>query len=139
MLRGVFRRSIWCALAILAVHFWLHADYGGGRFDFFFTRGAPKFSPPVTGTGTMALLLLFVLMLPTAGAVTCLSCNDGIPGCQGGRACPMFRVPFVNGEILRTEAGQHTEMLEGEGEEEGEEVVHTLLTVSYTHLTLPTN
>ena len=72
----------------------------------------------------MALAIL-VLGMPRAGAVTCLSCNDGIPGCAGGAACPMYSVPFVNGEILRAANGQHEVLGD---DEDAEAVVHTLLT-----------
>jgi hypothetical protein len=71
--------------------------------------------------------LLFVLYgLVGVQGVTCLSCHDGVSGCNGGDSCPFANLPFINSEILRSNGGSHEETTT---DAEGAETVitHTLL------------
>ena len=73
--------------------------------------------------GLLFMMALFMI-LDTAQGVVCMSCHDGVAGCQGGETCPFFNLPFINGEILRGESGTHTTPGEGEG---AAGVTHVLL------------
>jgi hypothetical protein len=70
-------------------------------------------APPV-----LVLAAVFMALIPSAEAVVCMSCHDGVPGCQGGAACPFFTTPMINSIILGGDTGTHTD---------GNGVVTTLL------------
>jgi hypothetical protein len=53
--------------------------------------------------------IVFTALLPTAEAVVCMSCHDGVPGCTGGAGCPFFTTPMINSVILGSNAGTHTD------------------------------
>ena len=72
---------------------------------------------------TIILILMLLYLVSGAEAVVCMSCHDGIAGCQGGESCPFYSLPFINGEILRGASGTHTT----QGEGDAGNTVHTLL------------
>ena len=72
----------------------------------------------------LVFLAVWLWQVRPCGAVVCLSCHDGIPGCEGGAACPFYTGPFINSEILSADSGSHSVA----GLDGAEATVYTMIT-----------
>jgi hypothetical protein len=72
------------------------------------------------------LSLFYLYGLAGVKGVVCMSCQDGIPGCEGGTSCPYFMTPMINSAILGSETGTHDQTTTGDDGAEAT-ITHTLL------------